>query len=140
MCCVMPPNSPSVIFDERILSSSDVLPWSTWPMMVTTGARGDQALGLGLASRHRAHAGLDLLLERHDLGLEAELLGQLDAELGLDDVVDVGHDAALNSSAIRSLRLDAQPVGEIAQRHALGDDHRAVLGVRPLRIVLTSGS
>jgi hypothetical protein len=24
----------------RIASSSEVLPWSTWPMMVTTGGRG----------------------------------------------------------------------------------------------------
>ena len=29
MCCVMPPNSPSVILEERILSRSEVLPWST---------------------------------------------------------------------------------------------------------------
>src|SRR5215470_10387693 len=39
MCCVMPPNSFSATFDLRIASSSDVLPWSTWPMTVTTGGR-----------------------------------------------------------------------------------------------------
>ena len=40
MCCVMPPASPATTLVWRMASSSDVLPWSTWPMMVTTGARG----------------------------------------------------------------------------------------------------
>ena len=39
MCWVMPPCSASVSLDSRTASSSEVLPWSTWPMMVTTGAR-----------------------------------------------------------------------------------------------------
>ena len=40
MCCVMPPASPLATRVRRIVSSSDVLPWSTWPMTVTTGGRG----------------------------------------------------------------------------------------------------
>ena len=113
-------------------------------MMVTTGARGRKLLGragLGLG----AQAGLDFLLECHDLGLEAELLDQLDAELGLDDEVDVGHDAALHQQGDQVLRLDLQAVGEVAQRHALGDDHRAVLERATaadrvdLRILVTAG-
>ena len=40
MCCVMPPNSPATTSVSRIASSSLVLPWSTWPMTVTTGGRG----------------------------------------------------------------------------------------------------
>src|SRR5579883_2551541 len=52
MCCVMPPASPSVTLVLRIASSSDVLPWSTWPMMVTTGGRGDRSSGLsGMSNR-----------------------------------------------------------------------------------------
>ena len=39
MCWVMPPASPSATSVSRTASSSDVLPWSTWPMIVTTGAR-----------------------------------------------------------------------------------------------------
>src|SRR5215470_10044905 len=39
MCCVIPPNSFSATFVRRIASSSDVLPWSTWPITVTTGGR-----------------------------------------------------------------------------------------------------
>ena len=40
MCCVIPPASPSMTLVLRILSSSDVLPWSTCPMTVTIGGRG----------------------------------------------------------------------------------------------------
>mmetsp|Transcript_14534 Transcript_14534/g.24156 ORF Transcript_14534/g.24156 Transcript_14534/m.24156 type:complete len:225 (+) Transcript_14534:1696-2370(+) len=39
ICCVMPPASPSCTFVCLILSSSDVLPVSTWPMIQEIGAR-----------------------------------------------------------------------------------------------------
>ena len=39
MCWVIPPASPATTSVSRIASSSDVLPWSTWPMIVTTGGR-----------------------------------------------------------------------------------------------------
>ena len=39
MCWVMPPASPAMTLVLRMLSSSEVLPWSTWPMTVTTGGR-----------------------------------------------------------------------------------------------------
>ncbi len=37
VCWVMPPASPAATLALRILSSRDVLPWSTWPRIVTTG-------------------------------------------------------------------------------------------------------
>ena len=40
MCWVMPPASPSVTWEWRITSRMEVLPWSTWPITTTTGARG----------------------------------------------------------------------------------------------------
>ena len=40
MCCVMPPRSPAATSVVRIASRRLVLPWSTWPMTVTMGARG----------------------------------------------------------------------------------------------------
>ena len=43
MCCVMPPASPLATRVRRIVSSSDVLPWSTWPITVTTGGRGSDS-------------------------------------------------------------------------------------------------
>ena len=39
MCWVMPPASPAATSVSRIASSSEVLPWSTWPMIVITGGR-----------------------------------------------------------------------------------------------------
>ncbi len=39
MCWVMPPASPSATLVLRMWSRRVVLPWSTWPMTVTTGAR-----------------------------------------------------------------------------------------------------
>ena len=47
MCCVMPPNSWSTILDFLRWSRSVVLPWSTWPMMVTTAGRFTRTLGSG---------------------------------------------------------------------------------------------
>ena len=55
MCWVMPPNSLSVIFEERMASSSEVLPWSTWPMIVTTG-RARRAAGRAPGARAPARA------------------------------------------------------------------------------------
>ncbi len=46
MCWVMPPASPPATLALRMASSSEVLPWSTCPMMVTTGARGTTSSGL----------------------------------------------------------------------------------------------
>ena len=68
MCCVMPPASVSTTAVSRIASSSVVLPWSTWPMIVTTGGRGDEILGRVL----------------EDLGLELLLVGVLDLDLALE--------------------------------------------------------
>ena len=39
MCWVMPPASPAATWVWRIASSREVLPWSTWPITVTTGGR-----------------------------------------------------------------------------------------------------
>src|SRR5690349_16897585 len=43
MCCVIPPASVATTRALRIASSSVVLPWSTWPMIVTTGGRACRA-------------------------------------------------------------------------------------------------
>ena len=39
MCCVIPPNSWSTTLDLRSASNNVVLPWSTCPIIVTTGGR-----------------------------------------------------------------------------------------------------
>ena len=45
MCWVIPPASPAATVVWRIASRSEVLPWSTWPMTVITGARGTRSSG-----------------------------------------------------------------------------------------------
>ena len=39
ICCVIPPASPVTTRELRIASNNVVLPWSTCPMIVTTGGR-----------------------------------------------------------------------------------------------------
>ena len=39
ICCVMPPNSWSTMWECRMASKRVVFPWSTCPMIVTTGGR-----------------------------------------------------------------------------------------------------
>lgn len=45
MCCVMPPASDAATWLFLRLSSRVVFPWSTCPMMVTTGGRGTRLPG-----------------------------------------------------------------------------------------------
>ena len=57
MCCVMPPNSCSVTRVFRMASRSDVFPWSTCPMTVTTGDRGSSWEGSISSSRRPGSSG-----------------------------------------------------------------------------------
>ncbi|RNA03221.1 hypothetical protein BpHYR1_036322 [Brachionus plicatilis] len=49
MCWVIPPNSLSTMWLSRRESSKVVLPWSTWPIMVTTGGLVTRLEGDGLS-------------------------------------------------------------------------------------------
>ena len=107
MCWVMPPASPAATSVSRIASSSDVLPWSTWPMIVTTGGRVDEVL-VGVL----------------ELGLVVGVVGGVD---DLDLLVElVGEDL----DRLVGQRLRER--GHLAQRHELlddlGDGHAEVLG------------
>ena len=68
MCCVIPPASVSTTAASRIASSSVVLPWSTWPMIVTTGGRGARSSSR-VVVRRRLELLLGGVLDR-DLALE----------------------------------------------------------------------
>src|SRR6185295_17831239 len=85
MCWVMPPASPPATLVWRIASSSDVLPWSTWPMMVTTGGRGTSVAGSSAAS-NRPSSTSDSATRR-----VAELLGEQLRGIGIDGVGDLRH-------------------------------------------------
>src|ERR1700748_412114 len=77
MCWVMPPASPAATSVSRIASSSEVLPWSTCPMIVTTGGRPAP----WPPAAPRARRALDqLLLGVLVLGLDDRLV------LGMDDL------------------------------------------------------
>ncbi len=52
MCWVMPPRSPAATVVERMASSRLVLPWSTWPMTVTIGARVTRFASSSSSSSH----------------------------------------------------------------------------------------
>src|SRR6185369_8300799 len=82
--------------------------------------------GDGLAGRLLLLAELHLFFERHHHGVDAEVLGELLGERRLQHVVDVGQDAAVEERLHQVARLDAQLLGELAQRHALADHHRAL--------------
>ena len=72
MCWVMPPASPAATSVSRIASSSDVLPWSTWPMIVTTGGRSTRSSSASSNDR----LGVDLVGGVDDLDLLVELVGE----------------------------------------------------------------
>ena len=77
MCWVMPPASPATTLALRMRSSSLVLPWSTWPMTVMTGARGSSVLVVVVV--------VELLDAEHLLELDLLLLTGIDeADLGAD--------------------------------------------------------
>ena len=97
MCWVMPPSSLSTTLDDRSASSRVVLPWSTWPMMVTTGA--PRAGALVGAVEVALLLQLDLLLEADQHGLDAQLAGDLLRQLDVEHVVDGGHHAAVEEDA-----------------------------------------
>mmetsp|Transcript_18311 Transcript_18311/g.58967 ORF Transcript_18311/g.58967 Transcript_18311/m.58967 type:complete len:272 (+) Transcript_18311:226-1041(+) len=54
ICWVMPPASPSCTFVRRMLSSSLVLPVSTWPMMQQMGERSRSGVRAAIAALVRA--------------------------------------------------------------------------------------
>ena len=99
MCWVMPPASPAATSVSRIASSSDVLPWSTWPMIVTTGG-----------------ARLEVLVGVLELGLGVRLVGRVD---DLDLLVELVRE---HLDGVVGQRLGER--GHLAQLHQLLDDLR----------------
>ena len=141
MCWVIPPASPAATSVSRIASSSDVLPWSTWPMIVTTGGRGSSSLVLvvedGLADQ--------LVGGVHDLDLLAELGGEhADRLVGqrlrqrrhlaeahqLADHLGHGDAEVLGDALDRRAGVDPDQVGRAA-RGLVDRRHGVVVGAAP---------
>ena len=118
MCWVMPPASPETTLVLRIASSSEVLPWSTWPMMVTTGGRGLQ-VALVLAGGLDDHV-LDVgLRDAHHL--VAELLDDQRRGVGVDGLVLRRHDAVLHQRLDHGGDPLGHAVGELLHGDRVGD-------------------
>ena len=122
MCWVMPPASPETTLVLRIASSSEVLPWSTWPMMVTTGgARLQVALVVaGGLDDHVLDVGL-----RDAADPVAELLDDQRRGVGVDGLVLRRHDAVLHQGLDHGGDALGHAVGELLHGDRVGHLHVA---------------
>ena len=76
----------------------------------------------GVVDRGLLAGELELFLERDDGRLDAELLGDLDRELLLDGLVDRREDPAREKRLHEVLREDAELLGQLLDRDALGEE------------------
>ena len=126
MCWVIPPASPATTLAWRILSSTVVLPWSTWPMIVMTGGARLLVLLVVAVVEQRLETDLLLLagLDEHDVGaeLEGEQLHLLVGEVHRrrDHLAVVEQEA--DDVGGRAVQLGAELLG----RHAALDDDGAL--------------
>ena len=119
MCCVMPPASVETTEVSRIASSSEVLPWSTWPMIVTTGRA---RLEIGRVVLEHL-GGLDLVGRVRDRDLALELgADQLDGVVGqrlrdADELAEAHHrlldDGGRDARASSARSLTVTPDGTV---------------------------
>ena len=123
MCCVMPPASPATTLALRMKSSSDVLPWSTWPMIVTTGGRETQRfrrVGDGL---HRG-GGVFLFLLRVEAELARDELDLVEVEA----LIDRDHQPEILERERHDLRgRHLQDLGQLAHGDELVDADELLL-------------
>ena len=137
MCWVMPPASPATTLVLRILSSSSVLPWSTWPMTVTTGGRGDGGDGLVLVvfvEELREQLGFFLLTRVDEVDLGADF-GGVELDHVVREALDGGDDLALEEQEANDVRGAAVELGsDVLRRRAALDDDLAVGHRRAARL------
>ena len=120
MCWVMPPASPETTLALRMASSSDVLPWSTWPMMVTTGGRGCRSSGVGHVEQALLDVGRGDAADR-----VAEFGSDQLGRVGVDHVGDLHHLALLHEELDDVDGALRHAVGELLHGDRLRDHHVA---------------
>ena len=104
-------------WSARMASSSDVLPWSTWPMMVTTGGRGCSVVRVvGDVEQAFLDVGFGDALDR-----VAEFLGDELGGVGVDHVGDLRHLALLHQQLDDVDGALRHAVGEFLDGDRLGD-------------------
>ena len=129
MCWVIPPASPAATSVSRIASSSEVLPWSTWPMIVTTGARSTRSSS---ASSNTGSA-IVLVLGVDDLHLLAELGGQHLDRLVRQRLGERLHLAQRHQLLHHLGHRDVEVLGDVLDGRAGVDLDRARVGDRRAR-------
>ena len=137
MCCVMPPTSPLATRLRRMVSSRVVLPWSTWPNMVTTGGRVTSLEGSTTSASSREAAALGVA-PSSGLTPYAEGRGNEGGHLEIDDLVQRHHDPVahelfdgVDGAYSWSARPGASPSWSVGQHHRLGRGLALPLPLRP---------
>ena len=137
MCWVMPPRSPAATVVLRTASSRLVLPWSTWPMIVTIGARVTRSAAsssvkrTGLPAPSASSPGATISARAGGLGgraLGGAALDRLDAELAchqrggveVDRLVDGREDAVADQLLDDVGGADRQRIGQVLDRDRRG--------------------
>ena len=91
-----------------------------------TGSRGRRGLAVLAGLRFRRDAGeLELLLEGHDRRFDADFPGDLHGRRRVERLVHRRHDPALQEQALDVLGEDAELLGELLDRDALGEEDGA---------------
>ena len=125
MCWVMPPASPAATSAWRMASRSEVLPWSTWPITVTTGGRVTSFDSSSSTSGMYSSTSKPFFSTR-----VAELRREHGRRVGVDLRVDGRHLPGLHQLADEVGGLDAHRLGELGDRDRLLDpDDLLVLGL-----------
>ncbi len=136
MCWVMPPASRATTLACLMASSSLVLPWSTWPMTVTTGGRGLQVGVLALVLTELDVEGLQqlpvLLLGGDDLDVVVELGAEQLQGLVVHRLGGGHHLAEVEEHLDERGRVHPDLVGEVAQRRAPGQPDDLAVPARDL--------
>ena len=100
-----------------------VLPWSTWPMIVTTGGLGRRSAGLGLGPELR------FLLDGEELDVGAQGPGQRLDVGHVHEVVGREDEPAVPELVEEVLELHLHPLGDVLDEQAFPEDElRADLG------------
>ena len=136
MCWVMPPASRATTLVCLMASSSLVLPWSTWPMTVTTGGRGLQVGVLALVLAELDVEGLQqlpvLFLGGDDLDVVVELGAEQLQGLVVHRLGGGHHLAEVEEHLDERGRVHPDLVGEVAQRRAPGQPDDLAVPARDL--------
>ncbi len=121
MCWVMPPCSPDTTSAERRASSSEVLPWSTWPMDGHDGGRVTRWSSTSSAPMKPSSTSASDTRRT----VWPNSVATSSAVSLSDDVAALQHHALTHQELDDLSAADRHPVGKLRHRDDVGDDHFA---------------